>query len=110
MLWNVYIFSVREFRILEPKCLKVCLSLFRVSHPDSNKYVCNEILYDTVNHHREFHNLRSDSHSANSKLLRYQDSYALNPFLFFFYFYYLFASAILDPTFLIFKICIRIQN
>ena len=25
------------------------ISLFRVSHPDSNKYVCNKILYDTAN-------------------------------------------------------------
>ena len=63
---------MEEFWILERKCLRVCLSLVRVSHPDLNNYICNKILYDTVNRHIEFHNLRSDSHSATSKILRYQ--------------------------------------
>ena len=39
---------MEEFRILERKCLRVCLSLVPVFHPGSNKYVCNKILYDTV--------------------------------------------------------------
>ena len=41
--------SMEEFRVLEHKCLRACVSLFRVSLPDSKKYVGNKILYETVN-------------------------------------------------------------